>query len=536
MAEHLNMPTSKPASTRKRVIVYYISGHGYGHFTRSVTLMKELLHQNVCDVIIVRTRVSTKLFEELFPTTATSTPSTTTTNDNSSTLSCLPNITNNGMTTEYNNGTIIRSECKYDLDAGTIQSSPLDVEPIQTLELHLSQIKTLDLCLKEEQEFLKQFIQHSSSTTCTIGYVLCDASPIGIAAAHELNIPSALVSNFDWHSILQEFLNQCKSNTLQKTQTIVDTDFISKCQEALDITKDLYSKASILIRPRGAVPSTVPYTRIIDVPWMCPTLLQSDITSSGESYLSCRERILDYLFPERLKIVTKETSDSCEYRIVLVTFGGQAGKAAKNKVFTVENSAADELNGTTDETNTTFSSKLRLGFIFATRDAEEQVQIQIQHGCGNNSSAGKSSYNSVAMTSSKARSLIFGNENKGSIAELTKMSDVVLCKPGYGTVCETVASNTTMVYIHREPKFFEEKYLVKDLASNQAWKMSRKDFEARNWYSTICQALLKAQDSSTDMNDDNHLMGANVISRILKEESSFDRSAVAVLREDLEAS
>ena len=479
----------------KKIVTYYVSGHGYGHFTRSINVMRAILGSKVADVVVVRTKVSQNVFHET--------------------------LTDN----EKRQNLIVRNEPQHELDAGTVQTSPLDVDIWQTLENNATLFRDADELVKKEVKFLESFLDDQKHEKKLIA-VLSDASPIGLAAAKQVGIPGLMISNFDWSSIMHGFMSTASKLMKSKSNSqtvkikrgneeieIPIREFLQECRPSLQKLIDMNSTAIAMVRPMGAVPSPVPYIKLIDTPWICPPIASYDMNSH-------RKRLENCLFGEnpQQNNCTENGINKMkqERKIILVTFGGQPGAIERRKLQTNQDDDVKMSLGRENEEKQFFANEnMLLGFIFATRDAEEQVLIHREHGCGD----GQKKNHLFAITSQKARKAVFGDITGGSIAELTRLSDVVLCKPGYGTVCEVVASGgtTTMVYVRREPEFCEEPYLIESLGEG-AVLLSRDQFEKRQWYSAICKALsLEATEAMEKLTRSSDAMnGAETIANLVK--------------------
>jgi len=183
-------------------VVYYVSGHGFGHLTRVAETVNEILKQggerisgNIKTEIIVVSSADESLFKELF-----------------------------------NPFTMVTSElvtCHYRRKAidppGVLQLNPFDVDVPATMKAIQGFLANeREKVIQDELTFLKEFQPD---------FVLTDVAFAPLSAAHQLGLTSIIVSNFTWDHIYSEFLNQ---------------DVISL------ITKD-YKLASLLFRLPGYV-------------------------------------------------------------------------------------------------------------------------------------------------------------------------------------------------------------------------------------------------------------------------------------------
>ena len=143
-----------------KVCVFYITGHGYGHATRSFQLIK-LLIRSKWHVIIVST-ISPEFLAQNFGTLGDS------------------------VSLENRN-----------LDGGAIQPSPLDIDSIATLgtyfQVHMNRENLID--------FEVHFVQSISATL-----ILSDATPLAGVIGSRANVVSILVSNLTWDYIYHAML------------------------------------------------------------------------------------------------------------------------------------------------------------------------------------------------------------------------------------------------------------------------------------------------------------------------------------------
>ncbi len=136
-------------------IACFISPHGFGHATRTTAILEPLQ----------------KLVPDLHPHIFTTVPES------------LFSETLNPYT--YHSA---------QTDIGLEQKSAMEVDLEKT-------IKNLDGFLPFSQDLIQQYAL--SCSTCSL--ILCDISPLGIAVARELDIPSILVENFTWDWIYKPY-------------------------------------------------------------------------------------------------------------------------------------------------------------------------------------------------------------------------------------------------------------------------------------------------------------------------------------------
>ncbi len=138
-------------------IVYYITGHGYGHTVRSIEIIKALLGKNTN--IFVRTSAPQWLFNDL------------------------------NKIRYYENH----------LDFGAIQQDSFSIDKQQTLEKYADLISNKDQLLTGEINFLKEN---------KINLVVSDIIPFAFDAAKETTIPAIAVGNFSWDWIYQAWISE----------------------------------------------------------------------------------------------------------------------------------------------------------------------------------------------------------------------------------------------------------------------------------------------------------------------------------------
>ncbi len=148
-----------------KTIAFYISDYGYGHAGRSIAVMRRLLDDNAHIKLIVCHSFALEFVKESLK--------------------------------EYRNRVHFR-EVATDVGYVLCEDS---LEP----DKHALNSKVQDwidewafLC-EQERLFLEEY---------EVVSVVSDISPLGIAAAYELNIPSIAVSNFTWHGAYQGLLDE----------------------------------------------------------------------------------------------------------------------------------------------------------------------------------------------------------------------------------------------------------------------------------------------------------------------------------------
>jgi L-arabinokinase len=142
-------------------IVYYITGHGYGHAVRSIEIIKKLLDQDHSCTVHIRTKAPQWLF------------------------SVLPK-----ERTTYQ---------EVILDYGVLQKNSYKVDKPATLQANLDLIARAPSLVKSERlklESLKPDI------------VVSDITPLAFEIAEQLSVPSVAVGNFSWDWIYTPFLDE----------------------------------------------------------------------------------------------------------------------------------------------------------------------------------------------------------------------------------------------------------------------------------------------------------------------------------------
>jgi len=136
-------------------LVFYVSGHGFGHATRSAALIAALRRMSPDPLRIhVRSKAPRWIFEERDPHVTCSTAA---------------------------------------IDPGMIQRGALDIDLEATIQAHEQFTRTWETRLDQEAELLRRMAPR---------VVVSDIPPLAIGAAAAVGIPAAGVSNFSWDWIL----------------------------------------------------------------------------------------------------------------------------------------------------------------------------------------------------------------------------------------------------------------------------------------------------------------------------------------------
>ena len=142
-------------------LVFYVSGHGYGHATRSAALIAALRQRSSEALRIhVRSGAPHWIFQE-----------------RDSELTCS----------------------SASIDPGIIQSNALDVDLEATVRAHQDFAEGWEARLDQEAELLRRMAPR---------VVVSDIPPLAIAAASSAGIPAVGVSNFSWDWILAGYADR----------------------------------------------------------------------------------------------------------------------------------------------------------------------------------------------------------------------------------------------------------------------------------------------------------------------------------------
>ena len=142
-------------------IIYYITGHGYGHAVRSIEIIKHLLDQDTSCNVHIRTKAPQWLF------------------------SVLPE-----HRTTYQEVT---------LDYGVLQKDSFHVDKPATLQANLDLIAQAPSLVKNELLNLESLNPDG---------IVSDITPLAFEIAEQLSVPAAAVGNFSWDWIYSPFLDE----------------------------------------------------------------------------------------------------------------------------------------------------------------------------------------------------------------------------------------------------------------------------------------------------------------------------------------
>ncbi|TPX43610.1 hypothetical protein SeLEV6574_g04951 [Synchytrium endobioticum] len=162
------MPAMKHSQedNTKPMLAYYVSGHGFGHATRVIPIVAELIKRNEFGTIIIITSAPPFLFDTLVST----------------------------------GHAVLR---RVNIDVGVIQTDAVSVDrqkTVRALNEFISNGSYDELILNEVQ-----WLQ-----TMQIGMVLMDAPFLPAVAAKQCNIPSTMITNFCFDNI---YSSLCTSPT-----------------------------------------------------------------------------------------------------------------------------------------------------------------------------------------------------------------------------------------------------------------------------------------------------------------------------------
>jgi hypothetical protein len=165
-------------------ILFYISGHGYGHATRIMEVIKQVRRQEPETEIHIQTDAPPWLFS----------------------LSLA------------NGYRLISKNC----DTGAVQQTSFEVDARATLESFSAFHQTWDKRIPEEVDYIKNN---------GIEIVVGDIPPLAFLAALKAGVPSIAIANFSWDWIYQPYVEN-------------HTEF----SWVIDVIRSTYKKADLLLR------------------------------------------------------------------------------------------------------------------------------------------------------------------------------------------------------------------------------------------------------------------------------------------------
>ncbi|WP_186576549.1 glycosyltransferase [Aquibacillus kalidii] len=159
-------------------IAYYISDYGFGHATRSISLIREIISKSTQDVRIIIC--------------------------NSFAFGFLRDSLE-GLPVQYR---VIETDVGYILKENSMEPNPVELE-----QSYLDFVHTWDNKILIEKEFLL--------SNC-INLVISDISPLPFIPAKELDIPTIGISNFTWYTAYKDLVEQKYLTTFRNAYTQID--------------------------------------------------------------------------------------------------------------------------------------------------------------------------------------------------------------------------------------------------------------------------------------------------------------------------
>jgi L-arabinokinase len=150
-------------------IVFYISGHGFGHAARATEVINRLGHERPDIPLIIRSSVPRRFFQ----------------------LTLKPSVA------------IVGIEC----DTGVVQRDSLTLDQATSVRQAAAFHATLDSRATAEAEFLR-----ASRARLVVG----DIPALAPAAAHMAGIPSILIGNFTWDWIYEGYEESAATNLVSE--------------------------------------------------------------------------------------------------------------------------------------------------------------------------------------------------------------------------------------------------------------------------------------------------------------------------------
>jgi L-arabinokinase len=139
------------------LIVLYVSGHGFGHTSRTIEVIHALLRARPDAAIVVKTSAPRRLFER----------------------------------TLHGRIDLVELQC----DTGMVQVDSLNIDAGESIRCAVEFQRRLPQLARAEAEFLR-----SHAATIVVG----DIPPLAFVAAAEAGIPSVAIGNFTWDWIYQD--------------------------------------------------------------------------------------------------------------------------------------------------------------------------------------------------------------------------------------------------------------------------------------------------------------------------------------------
>lgn len=139
-------------------IIFYVSGHGFGHTSRSIEVIHALLYARPDTQIVVKTSAPLRLFSR----------------------------------TLHGRCELVELQC----DAGMAQIDSLRMDAEASIRQAVEFQKRLPTLVASEAAYLRRIQAHA-----TVG----DIPPLAVAAAHAAGIPSIAIANFTWDWIYEDY-------------------------------------------------------------------------------------------------------------------------------------------------------------------------------------------------------------------------------------------------------------------------------------------------------------------------------------------
>ena len=159
-----------------KTVAFYISGHGFGHASRTIEVINAMLARRGDLRIVIRTSAPKWLFER--------------TVGSGSEAPGLrgPRRADFGRWGAFSRGNPVEYH-EFETDTGIAQIDSLHLDEHETLRRARVFMDTFDARVVREVDFL---------LTHEVALVVADIPPLGIAAGHSAGIPAVGLSNFTW--------------------------------------------------------------------------------------------------------------------------------------------------------------------------------------------------------------------------------------------------------------------------------------------------------------------------------------------------